>query len=407
MICTSCREERDTERLPPGWHRDAADNPYCGACWSARYLLRAVTIPVAGPLDCTWQELRERLKICWTAATRLANWAVTELAKADIVRTPGMTRLPKAPQPYLYPEARQIAPEVDTGSLCAILHAVEGRWRKRRYEVVWLRKASLPSYRYPQPYPIKSDTWHAEYGEQKTPIVSVRLAGERLRLRLRGGVQFRRQLRAFDALVNGRAVRCEMQLYEQRTGAGGHRPGTNGRDAGRQRTTSRLMCKMVMWLPRQQPRELSGTLFLAPAADALVEALDVKRRRLWTIHAQQVARWQAEHRRRLEAWADDAKREERPVASFASRREAAVIKHRRRLDSAVKQYAAQIVAYARRARYGRIEWLDAPVQRYAEFPWAALRTRIKQLCDEWGIEYVEQSPQEVESGTESSCTRST
>lgn len=100
-------------------------------------MLRAVTIPVAGPTDCEWQELREALRSCWANATTVANWATTELYKSDIVRTPAMERLPKYPERiYLYPGARRVAPEMDPTSVTSLLQAVESKYRKRRLAVV-------------------------------------------------------------------------------------------------------------------------------------------------------------------------------------------------------------------------------------------------------------------------------
>jgi hypothetical protein len=111
--CVYCTKQSDAKRLPPGWHRDPADSPVCSSCWNERYLLRAVTIPVAGPVDGTWEELRESLRTAWQAATRLSNWAIRELAKADIVRTPEMKKLPRMAAVYLYPGAREVWLPVD------------------------------------------------------------------------------------------------------------------------------------------------------------------------------------------------------------------------------------------------------------------------------------------------------
>jgi hypothetical protein len=74
MICTHCRTERGRpDRLPMGWSRDG-DAVLCGACWGERYVLRAITIPVAAPESCTWAELRPILDDAWTEARRLGNW---------------------------------------------------------------------------------------------------------------------------------------------------------------------------------------------------------------------------------------------------------------------------------------------------------------------------------------------
>jgi hypothetical protein len=164
-IACSCGQTRETKRLPPGWHRDTVGVVHCPRCWQERYVLRAVTIPVVGPVGATWPELREALKVCWRDATRLANWAVCELAKADCVRSPEMQKLPKPPAVYLYPGAREFVPGLDPGSVVAILHTVEQRYRRRRYETHWRGSASLANYHYPTPYPVRSRDWSVSEGE--------------------------------------------------------------------------------------------------------------------------------------------------------------------------------------------------------------------------------------------------
>ena len=95
--------ESDTERLPLGWHRDPTGGAVCGSCWKGRYLLRAIVIPIVRPANGTWREFRESLRTAWEAATRPSNWAVCELAKADVVRTPEMKQLPKMKVAHPYP----------------------------------------------------------------------------------------------------------------------------------------------------------------------------------------------------------------------------------------------------------------------------------------------------------------
>lgn len=390
MTC-KCQTVRTAKRLPPGAHADVAGIRWCAACWHERYILRAVTIPVAGPVDGTWPELREALKTVFRATTRLRNWAVTELAKADVVRLPEMKKLPKPPRVYLYPGAREVAPEIDSGSTVAILHAVEGRWCKRRFNVVWLGNESLPNYRYDRAvYPVRSQDWKAVRGEDGEAMVSVRLAGRRWLLRLRGGHQFHRQLAAHAKMVDGLAVISELSLSEERANGGDHRPQGTGRDGGGNAMATRLMCKMVAWLPREAATERAGTLFVTsdPAAGALLVAVDAKQNRLWVLHANHVARWMAEHSRRLASWSDDAKLEaRRGRRSFASRREAACQKQHRRMETACKQMAAQVVGYAIRRRFAAVQWVEPAERRLPQFCWAALLDRIAVKCGEVGISF--------------------
>jgi hypothetical protein len=387
MNCQACNKTSEAKRMPPGWHRDGAGDLLCGSCWKSRYILRAVTIPVAGPIDGTWSELRESLKTVWQAATRLSNWAVSELAKADVVRMPTMEKLPKPPRTYLYPAARAIAPEIDSGSVVAILHAVESRWRTRRYNVAWLARESLPNYRYPTPYPIRSTDWHCGR-DGGTIVVNARLAGRRWKLRLRGGHQFCRQLTAVSQLLEGKAVSAELALYERRVNGGDHRPSRSERDGGGQQYATRLMCKMVMWLPRKEAASgKAGTLFVRTDSESLLLALDIKGERLWVENCDQVRRWTAEHYRRLNRWSEDQKAKQRPHAKHQGRRETAAEKYRRRLDSLCHEVSSHLAEFAGRRRYAVVRYDDSNQSYCTQFPWAKLRGQIEHKLSERGIQF--------------------
>jgi hypothetical protein len=387
MKCTYCNSQTKAERLAPGWHRDTAGNPLCSKCWNSRHILRAVTIPIAGPIDGTWPELRESLKKVWKAATRLSNWIVRERAKADVVRTADMAKLPKPPQTCLYRGARAVATEIDSGSVSAILHAVEKKWRARRFNVVWLGKESLPNYRYPTPCPIRSSDWKC--GKDGEVIyVNVRLAGRRWKLRLRGGHQFRRQIGAVHQLLAGEAIGAEMALYERRSNDNDHRPQSAGRDSGGQKCASRLMCKMVMWLPREDAvKNKTGTLVVRTDAESLLLALDIKGQKLWVENCDQVRRWTAEHSRRLNRWSDDAKAEQRPIAKYQSRRESATLKYRHRLDSLCHEISAHLANFAARRRYATVQYDDSLQSYCVRFPWAQLRKHMRVKLGEREIQF--------------------
>jgi hypothetical protein len=65
-----------------------------------------------------------------------------------------------------------------------------------RYRVVWTAAASLPTHRYPTPFPVPNQGWHATI-EADQAVVGVRIGDARYRLRLKRGPQFRRQMEAF------------------------------------------------------------------------------------------------------------------------------------------------------------------------------------------------------------------
>jgi hypothetical protein len=236
----------------------------------------------------------------------------------------------------------------------------------------------LPNARYPQPYPIHNANWTAAWHEngERVPHVTVTLPEVgRVMLRLRGGHEFRRQLAAFAQIVSGEAVHGELVLLEQKANGGDHRNGT-----------TRVMCKMVAWLPRQAQRELTGTLFVSNDPDSLLFAVNAKANRIWSIHFDHVKRWIAEHARKMQHWSDDSKMEVgRGKRTFAVRREAASLKYRNRMQSAAKEAAAQVVNYAARCKFGRILWVEPPQCEPKAFVWSILLERIATKANELGI----------------------
>jgi hypothetical protein len=381
-----------SDRLPTGWHRaPQTELPLCPKCWGERYVLRAVTIPVVGPASCEWPELRAALKTAWQRATRLTNLAVQELLKRDVVRTAEMTKLPPMPAGNLY-QACMAGSNGDyagwSQSAAAILRQVEAKYRARRYERIWLGQTSLPNARYPQPYPIHNASWAAAWHEngERVPHVTVTLPEVgRVTLRLRGGHEFRRQLAAFAQIVDGTAVQGELVLLQQRVNGGDHRNGTTERDGAGVAFQTRIMAKIVAWLPRQAARELDGTLFVHTDTDSLLVALDSKDNRLWIHNADHIRRWVSEYQRKLNRWADDQKAEQRPVASFTSRREAAVHKQQNRMDSATHEAAAQLVGFAARRKFAAIRYDDSEKGFCGKFPWDRLKRLVVEKADACGI----------------------
>lgn len=370
--CADCTAERTVKptakgeaRTPAGW-KHHADAYYCGACWSKRYMLRAVSMPVASPLDCSWDELRAALKPMWAATTAACNWMLTEMYTRDVRRN-GEAKIPPMAPVYLYPEARAKFPALPPQTVAALEHTIQRKYRAARYEIVWAASAALPTYRYPTPFPCSSQSWHATIEEDR-PIVSVRVGDVRLRLRLKSGPQFRRQFAQFRLVARGEAVQGEAAIYQQ---------------------GSALMVKLVAWLPRPaQAKGADGILSVRTATDCLLVAANGKDEAMWRYNGDHLRRWAAEHRRQLQRWSEDAKCENRPIPTFAERREAACRRFRDRMNSATHEIAAQLAGYAARRRFAGVRYDDSEHGFCQAFPWFRLRALIAEKLDERGIEFV-------------------
>lgn len=322
-------------------------------------------MPVAKPLDgLSWQDLRKDLKRMWAQTTEASNWIVTQLYMRDVRREPDQTKMPPMPRVYLYPELRKMFPGLPPQTVVSLEHAIQNKYRAKRYEVVWTHAASLPTHRYPVPYPVHNQSWSCELEEDK-PVVSIRLGEHRRRLRLKSGKQFYRQLSSFRQMVNGEAVCGELAIYQ---------PG------------DQLMVKMVAWLKRAETvAGRTGTLNVRTAADKLLVAVNAKDETIWNYNGDHLRRWTAEHREQLQRWSEDAKFENRPIPNFAERRRMATEKYHRRMASAIHEIAAQLAGYAIRRKFAAVRYDDS-VRSYLEAgPWSRLQALIAEKLDAAGI----------------------
>lgn len=120
----------------------------------------------------------------YTTTTAASNYITTELYAADVRREPGTDKLPPQPKTYLYPRVRERFPDLPSQSVSSLERAVAGKYRAKRYDVLWTCAASLPNHRYPTPAIAPSQGWRAKYGEDNVPLVDATLPGGRFTLRL-------------------------------------------------------------------------------------------------------------------------------------------------------------------------------------------------------------------------------
>jgi hypothetical protein len=299
----------------------------------------------------------------WAQTTAASNWMMTELYSRDVRRGSEEKILPMA-RVYLYPEARARFPGLPSQTVASLEQSVQRKYRAVRYPVVWTATESLPTHRYPTPFPAPNYAWHATI-EGNHAIVSVRIEDARYRLRLKCGPQFRRQMEAFRQITKGEAVAGELAIYDH----------------------DRVLVKIVAWLPREENKgSRAEVLTVRTCKDCLLVAVNAKDEALWRYNGDHVRRWAAEHRAQLQRWSEDQKYEQRPVPAFAHRRETAVRKFRDRMNSATHEISAQLAGYAVRRHFAQVRYDDSDHSYMGDgFPWYRLRSLIAEKLDARGI----------------------
>lgn len=399
MKCSICGTDKPGEKLSGGWKKKG-EQIFCHTDWRKLYHIRAVTFPVAGPAFNArenWPKLRTAIATCWQSATMLANWTVTEMAKADIVRMPDMEKLPKPPLSkkgnafYLYPHARKVCPGLDTNSVVSILNTVQANYKKRRFDVIWRGEASLQRFRYPYPYPVPAAAWSARWlsETERVPIVSVPLAGERWDIRLRGGKGFQRQLKSFAQLISGDAVPCEMALYRVRAAGNDNRIGIKDHANGATAHYN-IMCKLVMWLPKPIVSREPKTLIISTNPNSFIIASfgDFE---LWRVNGDHVKRWIAEYDHRRHRLSEDLKAELRIGGKdrFADLRERLAKHQNDRLKSFIHTSARSVSDYANRHKCSDVYFNDECRTYLPDFPWHNFKTQLSTKLDEHNIAFEE------------------
>lgn len=327
----------------------------------------SVAVPATGVAKNTWPLLQE----AWAESTSLANWAVHELAKSDVVRTPDMERLPKMSWPYLYGiwtagyDRRQWWTGASASANC-IFRAVSKRYAKDRYAVVWQRRQALPTFRYPYPYRVHNRDWRLSWPENR-PAVNLPLPGGRIDVILRSGAEYRRQLRTLRR-VGSDAKAGELLLKQNRR-------------------TKQLVAIFVLTLPGSDRRD-GKTMSVTTHADHFIVAR-IEHGEPWILNGDHVRRWIAAHRNYLERISEDVKHEKRwprrTRRHINEQRAARCRKQNDRLKSWAHETTAQLIGYAQRRGVGIIE-LNLSDQSYLEsFPWHDWREKLAYKCDAAGI----------------------
>lgn len=389
-----------------------------------------------GDLD-GWKLIRE----CWEHSTLLANWCVHQLVKHDVVRDYEMTKLPKRPEingeklKGLYGLAQEM------GIACAkrgCLQAGEGHWwhgaaqsisnicrdvaakyDKERFDVIWRRCKALCTYKYPYPWPVNAQSWkEAGFDQSGKPYVIITMPGGMVKITLRGGKEFGRQLGLFKQVVEGGLPKKQLIIRQQGSSLSCHRPTVQ--DGGK---TCRAMCKMVAEVP---VREKEGNRVLVLVTDPKAFWIaEIDNRQAWVLNADHMHRGIKRHQRHLavlQRMSQDAKMESRTTVRTPSRwpkqqQEAwakmsnedqmracknkaskqldrldrLAEKDHRRIASWCHETAAHLVGFCIRQKVGEVFYLDRDKGFIDKFPWHDLHNKLAHKLKMAGIDLYSES----------------
>lgn len=376
MICNHCstvveaKAGKKGDLLPRGWKRERDGSPVCDRCWRGRYMLRAVTVPIAEVVT-DRDAFQSALYAGWEASTAAANLAVHTLFRADVVRVPGMVKLPPMPRVYLYGELKgQTA--MDPRALVALLHAVEGKYRACRFGVIWKRDEAPPCFRYPMPYPMPEDQFGLSIDAGGAMVCELRLGGAWHTVRLAQGKGHRRAAGLIRGLISGEGKPVELTLLQAKNKA--------------------WMCKIVAWIKRPERAAVMPTksMHVATGGGRFLSAV-IEHGEPWNLNADHVARWIAEHDSYRSRMSEDLKHEKRWPTPTRERMNAAVAtrcdRQNARLKNWIGQASKMLVQYAARRGVAVITYDDTDQSFAQRFPWFALRDAIAYKCDEQQIRF--------------------
>ncbi len=372
---------------------------WCNSCWRKKYVIRAVTIPVSGPIDPEeWPEFREALRTAWAHATNISNWAQTTLYASDVRRKSEDKKLAPMPKIYLYGLAKSEYHAWDDGTIDKasagdILTQVEQKYRSQRYEILWLASRTLSNYRYPQPFPFRPEGIKIDKIDSRI-CVEIRVAGRRWKVRLAGSEKNRRQLAGIQHLMDNPELMAQGAIYQVTAHGSDNRNGDRGKDNGTGiKWKTRIMLKFVGWFPVKH-KERDGDLFVNTDVDSLLVAMNTRKDKLWFYngdHARRLCLKHQDHMRRLQRRADDKKHERRKPRKKNARYRQNVSdisrKDRNRMTSICHEVSASVVGFAARSSLSRIVYNDSERSFSAYFPWAKLREMIKQKAALHGITF--------------------
>lgn len=384
LVCVVCAATTPSlgARLPRGW-KHLPTGLTCPSCVSSGWTLRAHTIPVAGPVDAEWTDLRAALRQSFGDVTSAANWMLSALYARDVRRQPGETKLGKMPRVYLYPEVRAQWPQLASQTVADLEQRVKRTYASQRYELLWLGRRTLATLRYPQPIPLPAQMIDVTRTEGGSWQVSLRLGDRRWTLRLRTGPEFARQIRALEAVVSGQGVLGGAVLRERLS-----RPGDHRSEGLPQR---RLLVTLVVRQPvtAQTRQDGAEILRVVTTRDRLFVGSLPRHPEAYVASGDGLRQVIAGADRRLERLDGDLLVSRRWVArereALRAKRQAIAARAADAVSTQIHRLAAQLVEWASARHVTQIVYDDRDKRYLSRAPWDRLRGLIEEKAHAHGI----------------------
>lgn len=368
--CATCGVVSDLERLPMGWKR-LVNNVLCGTCKAARFAVRAPTLRIVSPIGLGWPDLRAMLRESFDASRQAANWVLRQIAASDPGIDPQTKKLGKLPQvrpdgESLYKGVAARWPDIDTRTASCIVQAATAKYRAARFDM-HRGKVSLPTIRN-MPIMVHVDTWSIAEGECGGLVLEFALGRKnRARVRLSGGVNYRRQLVDVRRLISGEAMRGQLDLIED----GSH-----------------VLAKLVGHYPIVA-RTGGWAAALHTGGDAFVTLYNDERRTIYRWNADHVRRRIAAQDEQMQRLREDLKAEKRigrDRDGILARMEKLRDDHAHFMHTFCHEVTAQIIGHLARKRCGLLMVVAQDQSYMPHFPWHKFRTMLADKANRAGIE---------------------
>lgn len=375
----------------------------------ANRVVRVVTLPVREVVAPEGAKVIDTFRPAWRLSTDLANWCQRELALRDPgLRTPDAAKLARY-EPKMFPGGLALYGRVNAacpfraafdgaaGSMSAVVKAVEDAWRTHpkfgRFAVLWKGEARPAVFRFPYPWPVRSQELRILRDDSGRPCASLTLPGGRVVVRLADDRDFRRQGRQFDLLLADPSRVKQTKI--------------TGRFDGLKLVGADV--RLVGSFDAAEPKA-GGPAAVCRTDPHALFVVEIEGRSPWVLNCDHLPRLQAGHKVYLQRTGEDLKFEKRLTRSqrdgLTESREKRCKKHGDRIKTAVGQVVAQVAGVCVRAGCSVVAYDDADRSYIpAGFSWAALGDTLANKLAEHGVEVIRAGPSGgvVESGPVAEC----